>query len=216
MASHTDYVGLEDEVERWLAYNNGLVDRVANQANLARPSAFWTLWNQLRKEWTLCYMEAKTVVETHVAVAKAVRTRKQHGPTVVIAAPVVPQLHVLACSEDCLRQVFQKFGRPFVMTLLPWLRLLDSMAQQTEPRWISFAQLYIAFCKDTSVKPPYFRPLHGIGTRLETTQYACCERSTLASASRGFSSKSRPVLNRLVEPLSPNNSARGQSFCRFS
>ena len=160
VASHTDYSVLDDEVERWLAYNNGLVDRAAHQANLCRPQEFWDVWDQLRKQWTHHYMIGKAVMEVHVATARAVRDRKlaRVERAVEVAPPVVPVLHVPVCSEDRLRQVFSRFFRPFVMTLLPWLRLLDNMAAQSEPRWISFAQLYyITFCRDTNFRPPYYR-----------------------------------------------------------
>ena len=41
--AHVDINDCDDEVVRWAAYNNGLVDAAAGQANLLRPTGFYAV-----------------------------------------------------------------------------------------------------------------------------------------------------------------------------
>ena len=159
VSAHMNYLEAEDEVTRWQYFNNQLVDQAACRANLDRPIAFWDQWEQLRRQWTYHCLVAKQVMRVHVAVGRAVRDWKRPSVpgTIRQPDPLVPVMDIPTCSEDRLRDVYRKFGRPFTQTLLTWLRLVVHSGRSTEARWISYVQLYIAFMEATSFRPPFCR-----------------------------------------------------------
>ena len=157
--AHVDHVACEDEVTRWACYNNMVADQAAGQANLQRDAWFWRLWDRVRKDLTPQQLIGDRVFRVHLAVAKAVRVA-QRQPTTADAPrefPVVSIMDVPTAGEDRLREVFSRYGRPFVVTLLSWLRLISGPGVSSPPRWISHIQLYIAFVSGTSVRPPMYR-----------------------------------------------------------
>ena len=186
ISAHEDFQESEDELGRWCYYNNHLVDKAANRANLDRPARFWETWDEVRKQYSYQRLEGERVLRVHLAVAKAVRRWDQVSvrATGEVAFPTAPALEVPACGEDRLREVFAKYSRAFVLTLLNWLRLVSGPTVDASPRWISFAQLYIAFHKMTGVRAPFLRSR---GIVLETTRSHCFERSRSANGSHGFS-----------------------------
>ena len=164
--AHMSYVDAEDEVARWLYYNNQLADRAAARANQNRPSQFWSVWHAVRKEWSYQKLLGERVFAVHAAIARAMRDFVKHGSRGIAAntaslrspPPTAPILEVPVGNEDRLRGVYMKYGRPFVATLLAWFRLVTNPSQATgEACWISFAQLYISFFEATKFRPPLYR-----------------------------------------------------------
>ena len=164
--SHQNFEEAEDEVTRWLYYNNQLADRAAARANEGRSPLFWQVWNTVRKEWSYQKLLGERVFAVHAAIAKAIRDYAKGGQRKAAAllavshdqAPMARILEAPVCSEDLLRAVYVKYGRPFVSTLLAWIRLVTNPSQVTgEACWISFAQLYVAFVAATGFRPPLYR-----------------------------------------------------------
>ena len=161
--SHCDHQATEDEVLRWMYYNNKLADEAAGQANCQRPAAFWECWDSVRKDTALQELITSKVQEAHVEIAVAARTLKRYAGTGFDLeserVPVCPAMQVPTVPEHRLRKMFSKYGRAYVLTLVSWFRLVSNgeEARDTEPKWISLVQLYIAFKLMTGVFPPFYR-----------------------------------------------------------
>ena len=91
--------------------------------------------------------------------AKAARVAQRRSTSAIAPtfSPVATVLDVPTASEDRLRDVFTRYGRPFVVAILSWLRLVSGPGVPGQPRWITYVQLYIAFIIGTGVRPPMYR-----------------------------------------------------------
>ena len=101
----------------------------------------------------------RQVMRTHVMVAKAAITMRRgaSAPLPQGEAPIVEPLAVPTPTDDKLFQVCHKYGRALVLPLLAWLRLVTGPAVCSEPKWISYVQLYTAFVASTGIRPPRLR-----------------------------------------------------------
>ena len=124
--------------------------------------SFWDLWNEARRAYAYEELIAQSVQKVHLEVALAARQLKKYASTGYepgTQVDVLLPMQVPVADDDACRKIFRKYGRPYVVTLLAWLRLTaDSPAvQHHEPAWYSFVQLYIAFVTMTGVRPPVYR-----------------------------------------------------------
>ena len=150
VAAHQNPDTLEGLQDKWIARNNAAVDRAARAANLDRPPAIWTLWEQLVHETVHLQTVCKAIVGHQLRVAQ--RWSASFGNSNVIPAPRAPRLRVqptMGCDfrpwrteppHKCCRQL----GDTYAKNLFDWW--LSIVEPATEPlRWVSFAQLYIHF-----------------------------------------------------------------------
>ena len=152
--------------EEWIRHNNDQVDGAAKQANRARPQRFWDIWDEVRRDVAYQQHVGSIVLGLHRAIGRAScrAKRKQREPADVElqVVPPVPDERSLTCPvvpERDLATVFAKFGRPYVMVLSNWLRLVTGAGGvvAARPRWVSLAQLYLAFRHATGMEIPFYR-----------------------------------------------------------
>ena len=76
------------------------------------------------KDLALQEITAKVVMQVHAAVAQAaVRRKRGDRPASLVVQCQEPPAHSLlvpVASDDQLREVYAKYGRGFVLTLLAW------------------------------------------------------------------------------------------------
>ena len=78
-----------DAVMDWLVLNNGDADAAARGAQSLRGSAFWTLWDQVRRDLALQTMVGKVVLDVHSAVGHAASRRPERS---LVAEPIFGSL----------------------------------------------------------------------------------------------------------------------------
>ena len=120
---------------------------------------FWNLWNQARKDYACEELVGGLVQKVHLQVALETRKLKRYEGSGVRPPEPEPEhvpLTTPLAVEDCFKAQVQ---RPFVITLLSWLRLAtDSTAvADNRPGWYSFLQLYVGFVNMTGMRPPFCR-----------------------------------------------------------
>ena len=79
--AHCSFQDSEDEVTRWMLYNNSIADAAARQANRLRPAAFWDCWESVRRDVALQELVTMKVHQVHIAVAIEARSLKRYDGT---------------------------------------------------------------------------------------------------------------------------------------
>ncbi|CAE7816157.1 Pol [Symbiodinium sp. CCMP2592] len=154
VAAHEDLSSSDSPFQDWLIANNAAVDRAAHRANMDRSSAFWQLWEAVRRDLALQMAHGRAMTELQVAVAERAIKGKDLVPAEDSHVPV-GQLPIWGSDLTNLPRHLLKFGRDYVDTLVPWLR--DVLHDTTnKAQWVSFAQLYLVFYICTGLAPPVY------------------------------------------------------------
>ncbi|CAE7714215.1 unnamed protein product [Symbiodinium pilosum] len=145
VTSHLD-PALEATVgDEWCAYRNNQVDSAAANAQLARESSFWEIWEAFCSHWDREVRIAKDVMALHVRVGhKAVVTRQPLVFSTPATEAIPCELADLGhFSMERGQKLLRRYGEAAIRKLEQWSALLRS---QEEPvRWVSTVQLFLGF-----------------------------------------------------------------------
>lgn len=151
-AAHRRLQSATTRQELWLYWNNGAADRVAKSANLDRTRVFWTFW----ETHAACVAGAKEIHRQIVALHMAVAMRSVAAEAAVTldeAEPEQPQpvrefdmeFQVSAWTGQIPLEFSQEYGSGLSRKVTTWWSERIKGASTTEPRWVSFAHLYIDY-----------------------------------------------------------------------
>ena len=153
--SHVDVLTATDAIEAWSLINNASADAAAKAANRSRGTAFWVLWDQQAFQ-TSQQIELGKVVRKHIATVcrRWVSEYKQACGGDIDRKntfPEVRQARVFAHRWEqpaewvaVRRRGSHLFGSDLVQKFLSWFGAI-TIEVGTQVRWISFAQLFVAY-----------------------------------------------------------------------
>ena len=151
--AHVSSEQFSNDLERWLIFGNDFADKVAKQANRARPASVWRLHAALAEQLSFCRYLADQARTHLVAVGKFWSTSgssrdvmpPEHRP--VRVGRQMPTLVWNMPAELVL--VGRVFSRTFGSQLASWLATwISDIRDPAQPlRWVSFLHLFVSFQK---------------------------------------------------------------------
>ena len=169
VAAHQQDMNATDAVERWAFIHNALADRAARLANVTRPQSFWQLLNahvrSVDQVHYVCQQVQTTILNISRQVVNGGVLSHPYTEQVELNVDKVPHHPVETPTDFDIQlptplpiNVTSKFGFRVTAIFAAWLKqaLGDVDEMNRNPRWVSFAQLYLDFQHCTGEYGPVY------------------------------------------------------------
>lgn len=151
-AAHRTLRSATTRQEAWAFWNNAAADRIAKTANLQRSQQFWRFWEEHARSSTAVGILHKQVVALHLAVAERsvkgaeTKTLDDEVDTVPKQSRVFPTVFDISAWDGAVPlQLSLEYGAGMANRIASWWRERTSLVAATEPKWVTFAHLYVDY-----------------------------------------------------------------------
>ena len=159
VSAHADVDAELTFADEWCSAHNAFVDQAAARAQALRSADFWSIWQRCVEEYEAEWSRGRRILRLHALVAlRAIKNKPQLQVLEVPVATITdatPASTIGILTADQFAKLASRYGHTYLERLMRW-RGVTERAPSTR-RWISSAQLFVAFCLTWVAPPPILR-----------------------------------------------------------